>query len=723
MWCGLQGSDPEAVSDANPVTSEDGQSATAVTEHRWFVRLQTMKSLAHITGMTFTVFLRLKVGDQTLVSKHMDPKVAQTPIREDFTFVLDSSEPADDATLTVEMCAASDEEVLASSSVPLESSVTCRNKWITLMEHGDDLSVVPQRQTSVADVQLAMALNPSDYQKTLIQQNSGSRRSLFSFKGQASDETDRTMTTLPPRSRSNSRTRRSRSKSRELTTAEASKILKLTKRVEELEAALETEQQLRTLSETQYEERLAVQHQAKVQREAAAAVEHEARLATQYEARFAAGQAAAPVQPAEDTPNPLERELASLKLELTSMKTKVIEGEAKYKALQAELEQERQSKCLSVSQQTALGLNAQANNGLKYELDKLRKLHEQTKRQAERTKHDLTTLNGHLATQVAELTQEVQSTNEAKSRMVPLQQLRAMQVLFFRSAVAVAVFLLLVLTCVGFFAHFKSSHPLVAQCEAAVGSTYADAIDAMKEEHSERVLDLFMEREQLRHALDSCTASSSCSTGQDRDIIESLQREMRRLQQDLESDTLDRIDMTAELYELRAEHQEKIVMLDMAQEELEVITTSQLTTTQTRLVAGENLHPYELLLGCSPAERSCQPHFLQVGQDGNVAIFAGSQPSEAVGGEPVWSTNTARRAKPDHQGTLVHPHHELRLRRDGVLVVVDTDRAKVLWRSSSFGFRKALVGEYVATIDHQGRLVVSLGGEEHWASAPRAVTR
>ena len=85
----------------------------------------------------------------------------------------------------------------------------------------------------------------------------------------------------------------------------------------------------------------------------------------------------------------------------------------------------------------------------------------------------------------------------------------------------------------------------------------------------------------------------------------------------------------------------------------------------------------------------------------------------------VWETKTGRKpgkAKWWHKAeTKAEPHHEFRLRRDGVLVVVDTDRSKVLWKSSGVGGVRGL--PYRGFVGGDGVLKVELGGAIMWRSA------
>ena len=89
--------------------------------------------------------------------------------------------------------------------------------------------------------------------------------------------------------------------------------------------------------------------------------------------------------------------------------------------------------------------------------------------------------------------------------------------------------------------------------------------------------------------------------------------------------------------------------------------------------------------------------------------------------EVVWSTGTARKSrKIKFHSEPVLPHHEVRLRRDGVLVVVDTDTSKTIWKSSR---RKQTHGNYIARLDAFGSLVVELGTEVIWTQPPVPKTK
>ena len=112
--------------------------------------------------------------------------------------------------------------------------------------------------------------------------------------------------------------------------------------------------------------------------------------------------------------------------------------------------------------------------------------------------------------------------------------------------------------------------------------------------------------------------------------------------------------------------------------------------------------------------------------DGNVVIYQGTldqsnDGTNEVNGAPkhqTWSTMTSR--KPSKQrwwhsaDTAVSPHHEFRLRRDGVLVVIDTDRSKVLWKSTG---KLMLKGDYRAYLSNVGHMVVELNNQTVWSSA------
>lgn len=360
------------------------------------------------------------------------------------------------------------------------------------------------------------------------------------------------------------------------------------------------------------------------------------------------------------------------------------------------------------------------------ELGRLKNAHKQviTEHQRHKSSHDkqVEHLNGQLKRQVTEaarLKQQLLGTQQEHKRMVPVAEVKQLRRNYVRSGMAGAAFAVFMVV-VALLSDWRGADPLVAQCEAAVGDSYVKAIDSIKAEHSRLVLGLYEEREQLRGSLDHCTSSSASQSG-DRKVISALQAETKRLQLLVENHTLSKINTDAQLYELRAEHEEKSLMLEIAQGQIEAITAQRKERTQFRLEAGENLHPHELLLSCEGRPAGCIPHFLRVGADGDVVILRGSKPT-GDGNQPMWSTKTGKKPRKNRFGQLVPPHHEFRLRRDGVLVVVDTDRAKVLWQSTGLISRKREIGNYVATIDNAGRLVVSLNGVETWASPMPVIT-
>ena len=115
----------------------------------------------------------------------------------------------------------------------------------------------------------------------------------------------------------------------------------------------------------------------------------------------------------------------------------------------------------------------------------------------------------------------------------------------------------------------------------------------------------------------------------------------------------------------------------------------------------------------APTSSWCVPHYLTMSVDGNVVLYKGS-PYDGEG-TPVWSTRTSRKPKKQRwwhgAERAVPPRHELRLRRDGVLVVVDLDRSKLLWKSTG----KSILDEgHRANIDRNGALIVELGDSTIW---------
>uniref|UniRef100_A0A7S2FFC9 Bulb-type lectin domain-containing protein n=1 Tax=Florenciella parvula TaxID=236787 RepID=A0A7S2FFC9_9STRA len=323
---------------------------------------------------------------------------------------------------------------------------------------------------------------------------------------------------------------------------------------------------------------------------------------------------------------------------------------------------------------------------------------------------------------------------------------------FHAAAAAAALLLLCLIISLATGGAGKGGGASEAADAAALEREYMSSISNLKSEHTELLEELSREKAALQLQVEA-HSNSSTSHGQKVNelaaMVDEHKNECNALRQSLHTEKSEKEKLHKELHtaheeqkqelvqthqetvemheskiaELLAAHEAKHALLQATEDKLSRHLTSTAEAGR-RLLPGEILDKGEFLRNdCESvaAEAACVEHYLEVTSNGNVVIYRGNPEADA-GADPeagakveVWATKTARKpvkARFWHKAeTAAEPHHEFRLRRDGVLIVVDTDRSKIMWKSTGKTQPK---GNYRAFIDTEGSLLVELNGEVVW---------
>ena len=145
-----------------------------------------------------------------------------------------------------------------------------------------------------------------------------------------------------------------------------------------------------------------------------------------------------------------------------------------------------------------------------------------------------------------------------------------------------------------------------------------------------------------------------------------------------------------------------------------------------QIAAGTNLDSKAYLVNPCHAKAvsttSCHMRYLMVRGDGEITITA-ELPSKTLplADEVVWSSGKSLRLGDrwpllgkKRRSIVDDNHYELRLRRNGQLVVMDTETHRTLWRSTK---ENLPLKDYTASLTREGSLVVKKpDGEIVWKS-------
>jgi hypothetical protein len=268
-----------------------------------------------------------------------------------------------------------------------------------------------------------------------------------------------------------------------------------------------------------------------------------------------------------------------------------------------------------------------------------------------------------------------------------------------------------VLTLVAFMAGKASVSGDKPQYITSLKHGYLSKIDDLEKNHTALVTSLQRERTALLERLADKQAGS-CEA--DPYFVD----QSKTLAAQLDTMTVDTIAHRARAERYFAAEQAAKAQLAAAEHQLQHAT--QIEGGPRRLIeAGTNLDSKSYLVNPCHAQQSVSPkacpvRYLQVFADGEVVITA-NLPSKSLprsDQQVVWSSGKVVRRgdrwplfrKKRENKKVDENHYELRLRRNGQLVVMDTETHRTLWRST----RDELpLAAYTASLNKGGQLIVT----------------